>query len=95
MGYCEAGFQVQHTNPLSPPKLCPVPPHVVELVLVLSHPFVDQGVILEHSVGLPRLDTWDKEQWRNTSWLLPWQNWASYSLGHQFIHVYIQPGFFL
>ena len=39
----EAGFQVQHANPLCPPKLHPVPPCIVELVLVLGHPFIDQG----------------------------------------------------
>ena len=27
--------------------------------------------------------------------LLPWQKWANDSLGHQFIQVYVQPGFLL
>ena len=28
-------------------------------------------------------------------WLLPWQNWANHALGHQFVQVYVQPGFLL
>ena len=55
----EAGFQVQHANPLCPPELGPVPPHIVKLILVLGHPFVDRDNILTHSVGLPGLDAWD------------------------------------
>ena len=55
----EAGFQVQHTNPLCPPKLHLVPPHIIELVLVLGRPFIDWDNILTHLVGLPGLDAWD------------------------------------
>ena len=44
----EAGFQVQHADPLSLPELCPVPPHIVELVLILSHPFVDWDNVLAY-----------------------------------------------
>ena len=54
----EAGFQVQHTYPLSPPELPLVPPHVVELVLVLSHPFVNQDNVLTHPIRLPGLYAW-------------------------------------
>ena len=52
-------FKVQHANPLCPHKLHPVPPCMIELVLVLGHPFVDWDDILTHSVGLPRLDAQD------------------------------------
>ena len=55
----EAGFQVQHANPLHPSELGPVPPHIVELILILSHPFVDRDNVLTHMVGLPRLDARD------------------------------------
>ena len=91
----QAGFQVQHTIPLHPPELCPVPPRIIELVLVLSHPFVDWDNVLTNLVGLPGLDTWDQEQQCNTLRLLPWKNQANYSLGHQFVQVYVQPGFLL
>ena len=36
----EASLQVQHADPLSPPKLHLVPPPVNELVLILGHPFI-------------------------------------------------------
>ena len=32
----EAGFQIQHANPLCPSKLGPVPPRIVELILILG-----------------------------------------------------------
>ena len=54
----EACLQVQHANPLSPPKLHPVLSHIIELVLILGHPFVDWDCVLAHPVGLPRLDAW-------------------------------------
>ena len=52
----EASLQVQHADPLSPPELHLVPPNFIELVLVLSHLFVDQDNILAHLVVLPRLN---------------------------------------
>ena len=55
----EAGFQVQHANPLRPSKLGLVPPHIIELILILGHLFVDQDNILTYPVGLPGLDTPD------------------------------------
>ena len=55
----EAGFQVQHANPLRPSKLGPVPPRIVELILILSHPFVDRDDVLTYLVGLTELDTRD------------------------------------
>ena len=32
---------------------------ILELVMVLDHPFVDWDDILTHPVGLPPLDAWD------------------------------------
>ena len=55
----EAGFQVQHANPLCLPELHPVPPCIVEVILILGHPFIDWDNILTHLVGLPRLDAQD------------------------------------
>ena len=55
----EAGFQVQHTNPLCPYELGPVPPRIVVLILILGHPFVDRDDVLIHMVGLPGLDARD------------------------------------
>ena len=55
----EAGFQVQHANPLCPSELGPVPPCIIELILILGHPFVDRDNVLTHLVGLPGLDAWD------------------------------------
>ena len=49
----------QHADPLSPPELHPVPPHVIELVLVQGCLFIDQDSFLADTVGLPRWDTWD------------------------------------
>ena len=40
-------------------ELGPVPPCIVELILILSHPFVDRVNVLTHSVGLPGLDARD------------------------------------
>ena len=53
----EAGFQVQHTDPLSLPELRLVPPCIIELVLILGHLFVDWDNVLAYSVRLPRLKT--------------------------------------
>ena len=55
----EASFQVQYNDPLSPPELCPVPPCVVELVLILSYLFVNQDIVLAYLVRLPGLNTQD------------------------------------
>ena len=55
----EAGFQIQHANPLRPSKLGPVPPRIIELILILSRPFVNRDNVLTYTVGLPGLDTWD------------------------------------
>ena len=44
----EASFQVQHAGPLSTPELRLVLHHIVELVLVLSHLFVDWDDVLVH-----------------------------------------------
>ena len=55
----EAGFQVQHANPLYLPELSPVPPRIIELILILGHLLVDWDNIPTHSVGLPGLDAWD------------------------------------
>ena len=55
----EASFQIHHANPLCLPELRPVPPCVIELVLVVSCPFIDRDNILAHLVGLPGLDAWD------------------------------------
>ena len=52
----EANLQVQHADPLSPSKLCPVPPCVIELVLALGHIFVNWDYDLAHPIGLPRLN---------------------------------------
>ena len=52
----EASLQVQHAEPLSPPELRPVPPHIIELVLVLGHPFIEWDNVLAYPVGLPRLN---------------------------------------
>ena len=54
----EASLQVQHADPLSPPKLHPVLPHVIELVLVFSHLFIDWDNVLAYPVGLSRLNAW-------------------------------------
>ena len=53
----EANFQVQHTDPLSLPELHTVLPHVVELVLILGHLFVDQDSGFGYPVRLPGLNT--------------------------------------
>ena len=42
----ESSLQVHHADPLSPPDLCQVKPHVIELVLVLCHLFIDRHDIL-------------------------------------------------
>ena len=55
----EAGFQVQHANPLCLSKLGPVPPRIVELILILGHPFVNWDNVLAYTVGLPGLDAQD------------------------------------
>ena len=55
----EAGFQIQHANPLRPSKLGPVPPRIIELILILGHPFVNRDNVLTYTVGLPRLDARD------------------------------------
>ena len=55
----EAGFQIQHANPLCPSKLGPVPPCIVELILMLGYPFVNWNNVLTYTVGLPRLDARD------------------------------------
>ena len=55
----EAGFQIQHVNPLRPFKLGPVPPRIVELILILGHPFVNRDDVLKYTVGLPGLDVQD------------------------------------
>ena len=55
----EAGFQVQHTNPLRPSKLGSVPPHIVELILILGHLFINRDGVLIYTVGLPGLDARD------------------------------------
>ena len=55
----EACLLVQHADPLSPPEMCLVLSHVIELVLVLSCPFIDQDDVLTHPVGLLRLDASD------------------------------------
>ena len=55
----EAGFQIQHANPLRPSKLGPVPPRIVKLILILGHPFVNRDDVLTYMVGLPGLEAWD------------------------------------
>ena len=55
----EAGFQIQHANPLGPSKLGPVPPRIVELILILGRLFVNRDNVLTYTVGLPGLDAWD------------------------------------
>ena len=55
----EAGLQVRHTNPLHPSKLGPVPPRIIELILILGHPFFNRDDVLTYTVGLPGLDAWD------------------------------------
>ena len=82
MGYVEASLQVQHADPLSLPKLHPVLHRIIELVLVLSCPFVDQDKFLAHPVGLTRLNAWYQQQWHNTLWLLPQQDGTNHSFGH-------------
>ena len=52
----EARFQVQHADPVSLHKLCLVPSHVIELVLVLGYPFIDWDYILAYPVKLLRLN---------------------------------------
>ena len=54
----ETSLEVQYADPLSPPKVRPVPPYVIELVLVLGYPFIDQDYALAHPVGLLGLNTW-------------------------------------
>ena len=63
----EASLQVQHVDPLSPPKLYPVLLYIIELVLVLGHPFIDQDYTLANPVRLPGLNTQYKQQWCNTT----------------------------
>ena len=41
------------------PSWALVPPHIVELILILGRPFVDWDNVLTHLVGLPRLDARD------------------------------------
>ena len=53
----EASLQVQHADPHSLPKLCPVQLHVIELVLVPSHLFIDWDYILANPVWLLKLNT--------------------------------------
>ena len=67
----EAGFQIQHAYPLRPSKLGPVPPCIIELILILGHLFIYRDDVLTNSVGLPGLDPRDWEQLRNTARLLP------------------------
>ena len=55
----EAGFQIQHANPLRPSKLGPVPTHIIELILILGRLFVNQDNVLTYTVGLPGLDARD------------------------------------
>ena len=55
----EAGFQIQHTNPLRPSKLGPIPPRIIELILILGHPFINRENVLAYTVGLPGLDARD------------------------------------
>ena len=55
----EASFQVQHANPLRPSKLGPVPPGIIELILILGRPFIYRDDVLTYSVGLPGLDPRD------------------------------------
>ena len=55
----EASFQVQHADPLSPPELHLVLPCVIELELILGHPFVDWDNVLAYPVRLPGLNTWN------------------------------------
>ena len=47
----EASLKVQHVDPLSLPMLCPILPHVIKLVLVLGHSFVDRNYVLAHPEG--------------------------------------------
>ena len=55
----EAGFQIQHANPLCPSKLGPVPPCIIELILILGRLFVNWDNVLAYMVGLPGLDARD------------------------------------
>ena len=55
----EAGFQIQHANPLCLSKLGMVPPRIVELILILGRPFVNRDNVLTYTVGLPGLDSRD------------------------------------
>ena len=91
----ESSLQVRHADTLSLPKLCLVLCCIVELVLVLGHLFINQDNVLAYLVGLPRLNAWDQQQWHNIPQLLPWQDRADHSLGHQLIQVDIQLGFLL
>ena len=59
MGCCRNQLLSPATDPLSPPKLCLVLLCAIEMVLVLSHPFVDWDNILAHVVGLARLNAQD------------------------------------
>ena len=54
--FVEASFQIRHTDLLSLPELCPVLPHVIELVLILGRPFINLDGVLAYLVGLPRLN---------------------------------------
>ena len=91
----EASLQVQHANPLSLPELQPVPPHVIALIVVLGHTFMDWDNVLAYPVGLPGLNAWYKQQQRNTLQLFPWQDGANHSLSYQLVQVDTQLGFLL
>ena len=52
----EASPKILHADPLSPPKLYLVLPHVIELVLVIGHQFTDQDNVLADTLGLAKLD---------------------------------------
>ena len=54
----EASLQIYHADPLSLPKLNAVPPHVIELVLVLGCHFIDWYDVLAYPVKLPGLNAW-------------------------------------
>ena len=41
---------------LACPSYAPVLPHVIELVLILGHPFVDRDNVLAYPVRLPGLN---------------------------------------
>ena len=54
----EASLQVQYGDSLSLLELRLVLPHVIELVLVLGYPFIDQDNVLKHPVGLSKPNAW-------------------------------------